>query len=231
MDERDVIRRVRKLLQITVERGATRQEAESAAARARELLARYELTVDMVEEEGDSPFVQDISVDQTQEVWARALATSVALLHSCQFLWEQSGICEYKNYVIGRPDRVIMTKNMNSYLRETVKRMAARAKLGYESDEQYEHSYTVGCVKRLCERIEKLRFGDGGTLPVPFDNIDDWLKDQDIDVSTKTEVESNLSTVGYFQGFTAAESISLSTQIPEQTDTHKIEAEHVHKNS
>lgn len=198
-----VIRRVRKLLEITVERGATEEEAANAAARVHALLAQYNLDLAEVHDSSVEGLEPQEYQDRYNDPWRRALATNVASLFFCRYFYQtvyvegrqstrrQRGI---KHTFVGKPHNVTVARCTYDYLVKTITRLAGNNLSIYKRDrlsfgmapsrtEENRHwrSFVVGCSRRLCERLAYLKWErsrgatttDGTKLPALANLYDD----------------------------------------------------------
>lgn len=163
MTERDrIAARIRALLAKTVENGCTEEEAVSAAVKAAEMLARYNLTVDEVQIR-ESKFRKHSS-DHRDIVGERSwiVADAIAFMVECRYWRSPHGVhpvkitffgfdheVEIAQYLMAicmraLEDGVAKTNLRNGLLRPTIRRSKATA-------------FVDGMVRRLAERIRELK--------------------------------------------------------------------------
>lgn len=88
-----VIRKIEALLNITIDKGATEAEAMSAMARARELMAKYHVSMSAVETSTGAKKDKDVheinsnvTFTTYSNIWSLRLAQLVAKYHKCEVI-------------------------------------------------------------------------------------------------------------------------------------------------
>lgn len=160
-----VIARIRKLMALTVQRGASEAEAEIATGHVQRLLAEHNLSMAAVEASGGSSGEHGRRTKETfsrRQVykWQRDLMTAVAELNFCVAFprWESrtGGPDIFDGYdLIGRIDNVATCRLMFDYLLHSIERLA-REYVNNDPTQFFTrtaHSFKEGCSTRLTERL------------------------------------------------------------------------------
>lgn len=162
-----VVNRIRKLMALTAERGASEAEAALAAEHVQRLLAEHNLSMSSVEASGassgdDGKRVKEEGVGSRQVYkWQRELMSAVAKLNYCKAFarlysrgWNRAATFDGYD-LIGRASNVATTKAMFEYLLQTIERLARDdVKDPTKYFTRYAHSFKEGCSDRLIERLE-----------------------------------------------------------------------------
>jgi hypothetical protein len=165
-----VVEKIRKILALGRDRGATESEAATAMAKAQELMARYNLDMALVEASGKK-VEADRGGERTKEKvkgramykWQQKLAKYVSdvnyVYHFIQESWEWSAKMGRHKKVpqhvfVGRQANVVTAQIMYEYLCETIERLVPIAdnKLRLSRSAM---SWKEGCADRLCQRLRE----------------------------------------------------------------------------
>lgn len=156
-----IIAKVEKLLALA-KGNANEHEAQTATAKAMELLAAYNLDMAQIGTSGKGNQRSDTRLKGGLYGWQRDLWKAVSELNFCLYRsirGLQKGAV-YEHRVIGSHVNVVSTKAMADYLQQTVERLAQQwAKdRGYPSVFVKEAiAYREGMAERLCDRLWDLR--------------------------------------------------------------------------
>lgn len=128
-DLEKVTERIQKLLNLAA-KNPNAQEAASAAAKAQELLAAYNLDLATVEQGGGSGKREDARVRGGMYTYERELWDAVARLNFCMYFtsreykWKLRGYSiKFQHRVVGRVVNTTATQNMAGYLLQTIERL------------------------------------------------------------------------------------------------------------
>ncbi len=174
---RKTIYRIKKLLALANDKGATEGEAAEASRRAFALLAKWNLSLDSVEsggtkdeEEPVETVASEKSIYAGGDRWAIGLYQKVAELNFCEYFFNANcyvinekgkKVLGVRHNVVGKRSNVIVTHHMADYLLEAVKRLAPEDMKAhrFESEGQranYEYGFRYGCSVRLQQRIAQM---------------------------------------------------------------------------
>jgi len=162
-----VISRIRKLMALTTDAGATEAEAALAASHVQRILAEHNLSMAAVETSGGTSSGEGGKRERTAVnkrqvyAWQRYLMNTVAEVNYCVAL-ARFGVGKgqkiFNGYdLIGRVDNVTTVSLMFEYLLEAIERLARNFvdndPARYFTREA--HSFKEGCADRLRERLER----------------------------------------------------------------------------
>lgn len=195
-----VITRIRKLMSLTADRGASEAEASLAAEHVQRLLAEHNLSIAAVEitgassGEGGKRVREGVNTRQVYK-WQRSLMNAIAELNFCKafakFQKQQGRAAIFNGYeLIGRVDNVVSAQVMFEYLQQTIERLA-REDVGGDPKQfftKYAHSFKHGCSDRVVSRLqdEQRRIVEEQTRKA---------KEQDVRNQHPAAASSNLPTV------------------------------------
>lgn len=165
-----LIERARKLIAMTMERGASEAEAATATRILQQMMAEHNLSLAHIEASGGSTATgggkrtrENVGRRQVYK-WQRGLMAAVAQMNFCKSLERyhsrMRGPSIFDGYdLIGRVDNVTTATLMFDYLLETIERLA-RAEVNDDPTQfftRYAHSFKKGCADRLVERLRRQR--------------------------------------------------------------------------
>lgn len=195
-----LIERIKKLLKLANDAGATEAEAATAMSKVSEILAEHNLTMAQVDAtvSKDDERVQGHKGRHTHRnnKWEIHLFSGAASLNFCDYytnhLLDVTGKLQRLQHVtIGKPVNVLAAELLAEYLVETVNRMAkaysvtgaccAAALAAKTSNAMAAHRYKQGMAIRLRQRMAELKIlrsktatktSDGRNLPALQDAYD-----------------------------------------------------------
>jgi hypothetical protein len=173
-DQREAIEKIQKLLNLAA-KNPSKEEAASAAAKAQELLAKYNLDTSVIERESgvdgkraDEKLQGGIYKHQ-RDLWA-----AVARLNFCfywtQEVWEERMIRKtkvpimrfgrtFKHRLVGRKVNIAATVAMAGYLEQAIGRICLErcqaGKIEYNSN--WAASYRKGCAQAVIDKLDERR--------------------------------------------------------------------------
>lgn len=168
-----------KLAKLMSTKGTTEAEAASRVAKAQELLARYNLSMDDVEREGGGGGRRaDEKLRGGFYEWERSLWGAVAELNFCWYIrwWDYVEVKDvrrsriwgelrtrdrkvYQHRIIGRVVNIAQTKAMATYLMAVTQRLTLERLHGDNSQmlSRWAISYKDGIAARVVEKLEDRR--------------------------------------------------------------------------
>jgi uncharacterized protein DUF2786 len=231
MIDSSIIERIRKLRAVTEERGATEEEAIAAEQRMFTLLAKYNLELSEIPD--SEPTKPDTTIEsdyceRESTVWKRYLYSAVAELNFSNSFRSADG----RIVIVGTRANIVATREMASYLVETVERLAnqdAAEVPGYER-RRYRHSFAEGCAIRICERLKQMQLeaqagrmkaeDPNSLLPALADlyqtskeRVDDFIADHFGRIHHYTHYASVGHDGGYIRGYNAGDGVGLHRQV------------------
>lgn len=180
-----IVERIRKLLALAGN-NPNEHEAAAAAARAQEMLAEYNVTMEEVGHaqmhEHDPEFEFDDTIRTLSRPWRRQLGVMVAMMYFSKYFFtfhyehvpRSKRKCGYIRHdihnFVGARHNLMVAKMIYQYLTATIERLA---RLGAQSQlaahrTSYQTSFQHACAMRLCQRIA-VRIADAkaGKLMAP----------------------------------------------------------------
>lgn len=149
----DIKDRIRKLLNLANDKGATEAEAESAMAMASALMLKYNITIDESKGEDTTITAGDIvgAEQGFSEMWHMNLASAAAYLYMCKNIRYR----DYGTKFIGRPDNIDAAEQTWFYL---IKQVEQQYKIhlpkGMTKAErsEYRRTFKYSCSIRVYNR-------------------------------------------------------------------------------
>lgn len=168
MTEREsILSRIKKLQSLTVDRGATPEEAATAAAKAQALLFEHNLQ----QAEVDTALGADHKPDpygQIHHEHKNATRTTILWRRSLLHIIAESNFCTTcstpgttKQYVIGKKSNVETVLYLNEVIAGQIERMADEAARSQLTDKAaFRNSFAYGCVSTIHQRLRAQRQAD-----------------------------------------------------------------------
>ena len=155
-----LLARIKKLMALTEDRGATEAEAQAAATMASALLAEHNLSAgDISLGDAVEPIVDAWDTEHVDRMWAWQLSSSVAALNLCR-LFRSGRRGNLGARFVGTKVNVTASMDMARYLVRTVDRLAAKERPpedSWSSVKRYRAAWRLGCSTRLCHRLMALK--------------------------------------------------------------------------
>lgn len=167
-----VIDKIRKLMALAGDAGATEGEASVAASKAQSLMEAHNLSIASIEAAGGSSGVDGKRVKDTADdkkyrtvyVWQRDLMKSIAELNfcHCSLRWQSRSNTSdtFAGYeLIGRAANVASTRVMFEYLTQTIDRLARQEAVleGEHIFSKFAASFREGAAGRVVDRLKYKR--------------------------------------------------------------------------
>lgn len=228
-----LISKIRALRAKTVENGATEAEALFAAAKAAELMEKYDIDVNETELTDDDQVVV-VDYDLPPEFGSNVLIVSQAIAKLCEVkvigLTDLSyNLIGYRIY--GLPVDVEIAQYLHEIVISAMKNEAKRATKNWallvkRKRERAVHSFMQGLTERLAERIQELAWArqhkkTGGALVIAKESIiDDAMKD--LETTTARGRYRDVNSAALAQGRAVADRIQLNQGIHGRPSTTEI---------
>lgn len=244
-EDRDaMIEKIRKLLDLSKDKGASEAEAALAAAKASELLARFALSEADVMKKTENRAVVMTTFPCKRGYFEITLCNMVARLNFCKYV-----VFGNKTHMlIGDPVDAKVAQMLFEYLRDTINRLSNKTWLeqngGQYGDRAqrgvFVRSFRVACTNRLCWRMHDLLEerikgeapkSDGTNLPalanmyqLKLGAADEKFKEQYGDTTKKKKAYNpkSSSAMGQLLGDMAGQEISLDQQIAGNGETKRL---------
>lgn len=223
-DTNKILERVKKMVALGNDAGATEAERETALRMAYNLLAKYNLSM------GDLPEDQSNEARERQDVvisadrWARSLAQAAAKLFFCKYFYSKTGTSgKDRHCFVGRQSNVMTALYMAEYLIKSVKREATSR---YKSPTTPQgRSFCVGTVDSIRKRVEQMIKTDTESTPGTAlvlaslhereaDANKKWLNGAGVSLTTsKARADNALRAGAFYDGREYGKTVSLNKQV------------------
>ena len=165
--ENKILARVKKMLALGNDAGATEAERDTAMKMAYNLLAKYNLSIADLPADQNDEARELLSVVISADKWARSLAHAVAKLFFCKYWFSRTGTAGKDSHqFVGRQSNTLTAMHMTEYLIKSIKKEATRRFASPTSPDG--RSFCVGAVDTIYDRvIILLQKGIQEEAPVP----------------------------------------------------------------
>jgi hypothetical protein len=159
-DTNRILSRVRKMMALANDAGATEGERDNALRAAHATLAKYNLDMAQVEAAtGTKEEGREMQADSyLGRPWARVISLSIAQLYFCHYFSSGKGRT-VKHVFVGRTSNCITAKEMSKFIVEAVYKEASKyGRSMFEGGEGASaRAFATGAAHRIYDRCEKLR--------------------------------------------------------------------------
>ena len=219
-----VLDRVKKMVTLGTNEGATEAERETALRMAYKILAKHNLS--MSDLPGDSKGEDRIkdSVTISADKWARNVAQSVGQLFFCKYFFLRTGTAGKDTHIfIGLQSNTVTAMHMTDYVIKSIKREASKRFKSPTSPEG--RSFCVGTMatihKRVVEILEDKTEAEPGTALaiVGLHKTEQeanlkFLEDEGTNlVKAKARRDTSLRIDAYFDGEKFGNEVQLNKQV------------------
>ena len=242
-EKESVLKRIQKLLQMSIENGASENEAMLAADKAQKLLQEHNLSIsDLKDEDQVEPMdSEDVEVDR--DLWKGYIRNATAKLYFCKTYTTMKLDKHYRRVkvitFVGRKSNRMVATEMCKYFINTVDRLAAeefREVPGSRASiNKMSHAFKQGCASRLQRRLldryneivpEYIPQGNPDGLPVLYKNeqmaITKWLEQKGIRLRSASSRMSVRDRVAYSRGSEKGNGIGINTQVNDRTKSRML---------
>ena len=242
-EKESVLKRIQKLLQMSVENGASENEAMLAADKAQKLLQEHNLSIsDLKDEDQVEPMdSEDVEVDR--DLWKGYIRNATAKLYFCKTYTTMKLDKHYRRVkvitFVGRKSNRMVATEMCKYFINTVDRLAAeefREVPGSRAAiNKMAHAFKQGAASKLSSRLndryneiapEYIPQGNPDGLPVLYKNeqmaITKWLEQKGIRLVSKKSSMSIRDRVAYSRGSEKGNGIGINTQVNDRTKSRML---------
>lgn len=162
-EKESILNRIKKLMAMTVERGATPEEAATAAAKIQAILFEHNLGIAEAEahdprqaKEGYQNISWDVPFGSAPAIrWAKTLLHYIARSNFCKILVGEDRTC----FIVGKPSNVEVVSYMGEAIGRQIHKMChdqMRRELGSTAKYSYYNAYCLGAVATVNERLEAM---------------------------------------------------------------------------
>lgn len=226
----DITRKIRHLLNKTVERGCTQEESETATFLVQKLLVQYNLSMTDVQEEVDDRLIDNSTIDTDRSQWVGTVWNAISSLYMCRYLCAtRKRQREVTRIIIGKSYNVEIVKAFTPVIIAKISQMAKDSyqenKREYVNAYSYKTSFCAAAAETLHLRVDdylaELSKVDvtesSGTDIVLVKTLYDHERDlnnhlidnQFGDKVSEKSIPDRRQTPGYFEGVVAGKSIDF----------------------
>lgn len=223
-DTNKILERVKKMVALGNDAGATEAERETALRMAYNLLAKYNLSMADLPEDDSTEARERQDVVISADRWARSLAQAVAKLFFCRYFYSGTGTSgKDKHCFVGRQSNCITARYMAEFLIKSVKREATAR---YKSPTTPQgRSFCVGTVDSIRKRVEEMIKTDTESTPGTAlvlvslhqreaDANQKWLDNEGLSLTTaKARADNSLRAGAFYEGREYGKTVSLNQQV------------------
>jgi Protein of unknown function (DUF2786). len=217
-----VIRKIRALLSMTVERGASEAEALKAAEMAAKLMAEHDLDMDDLSareagvDEGAHP------VDPAFARHMPRVSAAIAELCGVKTWGKRSRSGKPEQVFFGLPHdvevAVYLQRICERAIADGLKKASVEWALRVRRKAALDDSYLSGMSRRLAERIREIawtRARSTGTALVPVKDalIEQAMKDRGIELETERLLRRDIDPLAFARGVKEAEKVALNAAV------------------
>lgn len=229
-EQQKIIDRVRKMMALANNDGASEGERENALRMSYALLAKYNLTVDDLQEVEER--VHEF-LDSVHAAWSRQIANAIAKLFFCNYYVSHPNGKIRHNFV-GKASNAVTASLISDYVMRSVRREAGRQAAAGGYSNAWKLGFCKGAMNNIIRRCKEMR-AEQETTPVAGTSlavIDLYKSEQAVneafirkmlgrDLGTSKGVMKK-ATVGFVEGVTYANKINLNAQVGTNKNTLRI---------
>jgi len=242
-EKETVLKRIQKLLKMSIENGASENEAMLAADKAQKLLQEHNLSIaDLKDEDQVEPMdSEDVEVDR--DLWKGYIRNATAKLYFCKTYTTMKYDSHYKKVkvitFVGRKSNRMVATEMCKYFINTVDRLASeefREVPGSRASiNKMSHAFKQGAASKLSSRLNKryneiapeyIPQGNPDGLPVLYKNeqmaITKWLEQKGIRLRSARSSMNIRDRVAYSRGSEKGNGIGINTQVNDRTKSRML---------
>lgn len=219
-----IVDRIKKMLALANDAGATEAERETALRMAYNTMAKHNLSLEDLPADQQTEVREEHNVVISADKWARSLSGAVARLFFTKYFYMRTNTSgKDKHYFIGRQSNAITARYMSEYLIKSIKREASSRYMSPTSPNG--RSFCVGAINSILFRIDKMLESDTESTPgtaLALVSIrksetianDLWAEKAGHELTTKNGRSDNSLRAGaFYDGRTYGKTVSLNQQI------------------
>jgi hypothetical protein len=220
-----ILNRVRKMLNLANNEGATEGERDNALRMAHGLLAKHNLTMAMAEDSGQQEQEKRDKVGMVYNdyPWARHTAHSISKLFFCKYFYQNIGNGKCAHTYVGRESNAVSARDIAEYV---IKSIIKESRKQFK-DGSSQRSFCKGAADAIQQRCEELlsksqqqkEVSSSGTAMVLADHYrnemaanEKYLAAIGLTLRKKASQERGAG-FGYHQGKAYGGTVSLNRQI------------------
>lgn len=149
-----IAERIKKLLAIANNAGATEEERDTALKMAQHIMTKYNLDEsDLPQEKQEPRTIEEMMM--SGDTWVRDVGASVSRLFFCKYFFKRTGTAGRDNHkFVGKTSNVVTSLYMFEYLVKNLKKEASKNYGSVTSPEG--RSFCVGAAAAIRSRVTKM---------------------------------------------------------------------------
>jgi len=159
-DQARILARVRKMMKLANDAGATEGERDNAMRMAHATLAKYNLDMAQIESEGGVNVGEERLRQEAEfygRPWARTVVVAIAELFFCKYFYmPHSDAKRIRHVFIGRKSNVTTTSEMARFVVESIQREASREQRARGESSVWRRSFCVGASRSVYRRAYEM---------------------------------------------------------------------------
>lgn len=154
-----IIERVRKMMNLANNAGATEGERDNALRMAHATMAKYNIEQAALEARGEAVDPRGIRrVNFFGRPWARTVAAAMAELFFCEYLFNEATVAKNTTHVfIGKQSNSATASELAKWFVDCIMREGKRSQRASGEGNKHYRSFAMGAALRLAMRVAELR--------------------------------------------------------------------------
>lgn len=230
MSDDKIISRVRKMLALANDDGASEGERDNALRMAYNMIAKYNLSMSSIESNGAEVRIDECWTYRRQP-WTISVTNSIANLFFCNYYYVKIKGNVAQHHFVGKDSNAVTARYMAEFVVTSIIAQGRKESRAIGEPSAWRRSFFMGAADRIRSRIIELRkeegdsnkkdVASGGTslvLASVYDSErkanEDWLASQGVSLRTKkitSKAAAHMS--GYSSGDSFGKTIQLSRQV------------------
>ena len=228
---------------MSIENGASENEAMQAADKAQKLLQEHNLSIADIKDEDQVEPMDSEDVEVDRDLWKGYIRNATAKLYFCKTYTTMKLDKHYKRIkvitFVGRKSNRLVATEMCKYFINTIERLAAeefRKVAGNRASiNRMSHAFKQGAASKLSKRLndryneivpDYIPQGNPDGLPVLYKNeqmaITKWLEQKGIRLRSAKSRMSIRDRVAYSRGSEKGNGIGINTQVNDRTKSRML---------
>ena len=164
----DIVEKIRKMLRLARDAGATEAEAATAMGMAQRLMLQH--NIDNVEEVVEQVAIQgDWHNYEIDKRWQQLLLLAIAKLYNCRSLMNRDGRVQFigkaSNVLVCADTLVWVTEQVNSLHKEALKAFGNGRKLTKYEYRDFRLTFKEACANRIYQRVIEIVAASRNEIP------------------------------------------------------------------
>lgn len=159
-----VLNRIRKMMRLANDAGATEGERDNALRMAHATLAKYNLDMESLEESPKGESREQQSEDMLGQPWALRVGAAIAKLYFCRYYYlplKHNGGPNFKHrhYFVGLHSNCAVAREMTRFVVEAIHREAqryARSESGTTGRHAIYRAFAQGAMAKVYQRVQEI---------------------------------------------------------------------------